>query len=186
MSTFTVTELPLPGLKRLARRRFEDQRGRFSRLFCPTALQQAGWQGPVAQINHSVTHHEGTVRGLHYQRPPHEEMKLVSCLHGRIWDLVVDLRPDSPTFLRWHAETLDADEDTALLIPTGFAHGFQTLTSNVELLYCHSAGYEPAFEAGLRIDDPALAIPWPLAVKNLSKRDQEYPLIEHGFEGVSR
>lgn len=184
MSTFSVTELPLPGLKRLTRRRFEDQRGRFSRLFCPTALQQAGWQGPVAQINHSVTQHEGTVRGLHYQRPPHQEMKLVSCLHGRIWDLVVDLRPDSPTYLRWHAEILNADEDAALLIPAGFAHGFQTLTPNVELIYCHSAGYEPDFEAGLRVDDPALAIPWPLVVKNLSERDRAFPLLDPAFKGA--
>lgn len=184
MSTFTVTELPLPGLKRLTRSRFEDKRGRFSRLFCPTALQPAGWQGPVAQINHSVTQHQGTVRGLHYQRPPHGEMKLVTCLQGRIWDLVVDLRPDSLTFLRWHAETLDADEDGALLIPAGFAHGFQTLTPNVELIYCHSAGYEPAFEAGLRVDDPALAITWPLAINNLSVRDQGFPLIDYTFKGV--
>lgn len=184
MTSFNVTLLPLQGLKLLTRQRFEDHRGHFSRLFCSEDLQQEGWTDPIAQINHSVTHHKGTVRGLHYQYSPHAEMKLITCLQGKIWDVVVDLRRDSSTFLHWHAEILSAEEDKTLLIPAGFAHGFQTLTSNVELIYCHSASYQPTYEAGLRADDPALAIDWPLAIENRSVRDTQFPIITPEFAGV--
>lgn len=184
MTSYNVSHLPLPGLKLLRRQRFEDHRGHFSRLFCSEALQHAEWTVPIAQINHSMTRHKGTVRGLHYQCPPHAEMKLITCLQGKIWDVVVDLRPDSPTFLNWHGEILSAEEDKALLIPAGFAHGFQTLTSDVELIYCHSASYQPTFEAGLRADDPTLAIDWPLAIENQSVRDTQFSLITPEFAGV--
>jgi dTDP-4-dehydrorhamnose 3,5-epimerase len=111
-------------------------------------------------------------------------MKLVSCLRGEVWDVAVDLRPDSPTYLAWHAERLSADNRQALLIPEGFAHGFQALTDDVELLYCHSAAYAPQAERGLDALDPRLAIPWPLPLAERSPRDEGLPRIDASFTGV--
>lgn len=184
MSRFTVTDLPLAGLKLVERQSLGDSRGFLSRLFCAEELAAAGWAKPIAQINHTRTARRGTVRGMHFQRPPHAEMKLVSCIRGEVWDVAVDVRTSSPTFLRWHAERLSADNGRALLIPEGFAHGFQALTDDVELLYCHSAAYSPSAEAGLNPQDARLAITWPLAITELSARDAGHPLIETGFEGV--
>ena len=113
-SRFVCTPLPLHGLVRVQRQPLQDARGLFERMFCTDELAAAGWTQPIAQINHSVTRQRGSVRGLHYQRPPHAEMKLVSCLHGEVWDVAVDVRPDSPTFLQWHAERLSPDNGCAL------------------------------------------------------------------------
>ena len=114
MSRFLITDTPLIGLKRVQRQVLRDERGFLSRLFCADELHAAGWYGSVAQINHTCTRQAGTVRGLHYQKPPHAEIKLVSCLRGAVWDVAVDLRLGSPTFLRWHAELLSADNGRAL------------------------------------------------------------------------
>lgn len=184
MSRFAVGTTPLPGLMRVQRQRIDDARGFLSRLFCAEELAAAGWSGAVAQINHTCTRQAGTVRGLHYQKPPHAEIKLVSCLRGAVWDVALDLRPDSPTYLRWHAEVLSADNGHALLIPQGFAHGFQALADDSELLYCHSAAYAPQAEAGLHAQDARLAIAWPLPVRGLSARDAAHPMISTEFEGV--
>lgn len=184
MSRFTVNDLPLAGLKCIMRQRFGDQRGFLSRLFCSEELAAAGWRTPIAQINQTFTAKRGTVRGLHYQMPPCAEMKLVSCLRGEILDVAVDLRTDSPAFLQWHAENLSAENGQALLIPEGFAHGFQALTDNCELLYLHTAAHAPQAEAGLRFDDPVLGIAWPLRVTNLSARDQACPLLTAAFNGI--
>lgn len=194
MSRFTVSNLPLAGLKLVERQRIGDSRGFLSRLFCAEELAAAGWAKPIAQINHTYTAMRGTVRGMHFQRPPHTEMKLVSCIRGEIWDVAVDVRAGSPTFLHWHAERLSADSGRALLIPEGFAHGFQTLTDDAELLYCHSAAYNAGAEAGLNPLDERLAITWPLPISELSARDAAHPLIETGdaahplneagFEGI--
>lgn len=189
MSRFTVHDLPLaglklPGLKLVERQRLGDHRGFLSRLFCAEELAEAGWSKPIAQINHTMTARKGTVRGLHFQHPPHAEMKLVSCIRGEVWDVAVDLRADSPSFLAWHAEILSAENGKALLIPEGFAHGFQALTADAELLYCHSAAYAPEAEGGLSPVDPALAIAWPLEISEMSERDLAHPLIGTGFVGV--
>ena len=176
MSRFRISDCPLPGLKRIERQLLGDSRGFFSRLFCAEELAAAGWHQPVAQINHTHTTRSGTVRGLHFQRPPHAEMKLVSCIRGEVWDVAVDLRAQSPTYLRWHAERLSTT--SALLIPEGFAHGFQALSDNVELLYCHSASYHAASEGGLNPLDPILAIPWPLPIAEISSRDQGHPMLD--------
>ncbi len=184
MSRFEITDLPLVGLKRVERRPLGDARGFLARLFCAAELAAAGWTQPVAQINHTLTASRGTVRGLHFQRPPHAEMKLVSCLRGEVWDVAVDLRPDSPSYLRWHAERLSAENHRALLIPEGFAHGFQALTDGVELLYCHSMPHAPEAEGGLNALDPRLAITWPLAVAERSARDGGLPDIDESFAGV--
>ena len=133
---------------------------------------------PVVEIE------QGAVRGMHFQRPPHAEMKLVTCLHGVIWDVAVDLRAGSSTFLKWHAEELSAENRRALLIPEGFAHGFQALTDNCELLYLHSAPYAREAEAGLNPGDPMLSVVWPLAIAELSSRDAQHPMLNESFAGV--
>lgn len=184
MSRFAIAELPLTGLKCITRQCIGDSRGFLSRVFCREELAAAGWQKPVAQINHTVTGRQGTVRGLHFQRPPDAEMKLVSCIRGEIWDVVVDLRVGSPTFLQWHTERLSAENGCSLLIPEGFAHGFQALSNDVELLYCHSQAYVAGAEDGLNPRDVRLGITWPLAITEISVRDNGHPLIESGFEGV--
>jgi dTDP-4-dehydrorhamnose 3,5-epimerase len=184
MSRFVVTDQPLHGLKVVERQQLGDSRGFLSRLFCAVELAAAGWQQPIAQINQTVTQKQGTVRGMHYQRPPHSEMKLVSCLHGAIWDVAVDLRAGSPTFLRWHAVELSADNHRALLIPEGFAHGFQTLVDDCELIYMHTKTYTPSAEAGLNPQDPMLSMTWPLAIAELSSRDTQHPMLDQLFKGV--
>jgi dTDP-4-dehydrorhamnose 3,5-epimerase len=185
MSRFVVDDLPLPGLKRVQRRRLGDDRGFLTRVFCADELSAAGWTKPIAQLNHTFTAQKGCVRGLHFQRPPHAEMKLVSCLRGAVLDVAVDVRRGSPTFLRWHAEELTADNGVALLLPEGFAHGFQTLTDDVEMLYCHSAPFVADAEAGLRPTDPRLAVRWPLEVIGLSPRDAGHPLLDDVFAGIT-
>jgi dTDP-4-dehydrorhamnose 3,5-epimerase len=185
LNRFTVTGLPLAGLKLIERQRLGDARGFLSRLFCAEELGAAGWNQPIVQINHTYTAQRGAVRGLHFQRPPHAEMKLVSCIRGEVWDVAVDVRAGSKTILHWHAERLSADNGRALLIPEGFAHGFQALTDDVELLYCHSAAYMAEAEAGLNARDPTLAITWPLPIAELSPRDAQHPTLNEQFAGVA-
>ena len=184
MSRFAVSDLPLEGLKIVERQCIGDNRGYLSRLFCADELAAAGWKKPVAQINHTHTARRGTVRGLHFQRLPHAEVKLVSCIRGEIWDVAVDVRAGSATFLHWHGQRLSADNNRALLIPEGFAHGFQSITDDVELLYCHSATYSANADTGLCPQDARLAITWPLAISELSSRDAGHLLLENSFEGV--
>ena len=184
MSRFTVSDTPIAALKCVTRQVLGDARGSLTRLFCAQDLALAGWQGAIAQINLTATTQKGTVRGLHFQTPPHAEMKLVSCLRGEVWDVAVDLRPSSPSFLNWHAEILSAQNQRALLIPEGFAHGFQALTDDVEMLYCHSQPYNAQADSGLNAMDPRLAIAWPLPVALMSDRDTAHPLLTLDFEGV--
>lgn len=184
MSRFTITNLPIEGLKLIERKTLGDSRGFLSRLFCAHDLAAAGWLKPIAQINHTFTAKRGTVRGMHFQHPPHAEMKLVICIRGEIWDIAVDLRAGSKTFLKWHAECLSANNGRALLIPEGFAHGFQAITDDVELLYCHSLAYNAKAEAGLDPNDPLLRINWPLHISELSARDAQHPILNEKFLGL--
>ncbi len=167
------------------RNQIGDERGFLSRLFCAEELAHAGWKHPIIQINHTLTERAGTVRGIHYQNPPYTEMKLVTCVRGEVWDVAVDLRQGSPTFLKWHAELLSAENGRALLIPEGFGHGFQTMTDNCELIYLHSEPFKPEAEAGVRFDDPGLAIQWPLQIAVSSERDRTHPLININFKGIT-
>ncbi len=183
MSRLTVTPLTPAGLALVQRQYQIDERGFLSRVFCAQELAQAGWIQPIAQINHTQTRRRGAVRGLHYQHAPHAESKLVSCLRGEVWDVAVDLRADSPSFLQWHAEQLSATNGQALLIPAGFAHGFQALTDDVELLYCHSEPFVPDLQAALNVRDPRLAIDWPIPITQLSQRDATHPHIDDSFVG---
>lgn len=181
MDRFHIQTTPIADLKVVTRQILGDARGFLSRLFCADALSQVGWTKPIAQINQTYTAKKGTVRGMHFQYPPHAEMKLVSCLKGEVWDVAIDLRQNSLTFLKWHAERLSAENHHALLIPEGFAHGFQALTDDVEMLYCHSAAYCREAEDGLNPLDARLGITWPLPITEISERDKKHQLIKDVF-----
>ena len=163
---------------------FSDHRGEFSRLYCEHELAIVIGDRHIAQINQSRTSSVGSVRGLHYQHPPHAEMKLVRCLKGRVWDVVVDLRAGSSTFLHWHAEELSPDNARMLVIPEGCAHGFQVLVADSEMLYLHTALHTPTAEGGLPYNDPKLGIAWPLPVRDLSDRDSRQLPITPDFRGI--
>jgi len=182
---FDIVATPLEGVRVLQRRPIGDQRGYLERLYCVDELRALAPGVSIAQINHTYTASRGTVRGMHFQYPPHAEIKFVSCLRGEVFDVAVDLRRNSPTFLHWHAERLSADNHRTLVILEGFAHGFQTLTDDCEMLYFHSTVYRPEAEGGLQPQDPRLAIDWPLAVTELSRRDAGHPLLDESFEGVA-
>lgn len=184
MGNVKVLATPLAGLHEIRYAPIGDARGRFTRLFCEQELAPIRPGLHFTQINLSETHARGTLRGMHYQTPPAAEAKLIRCLRGRVFDVAVDVRAGSPTFLQWHAVELAEDADNAVFIPEGFAHGFQTLTDDAHLLYMHTASWTPACEAGLRHDDPRLAIDWPLSAVNISERDHSYAPIDDAFQGV--
>lgn len=184
-SRFDIFDTAICGLQVLQRKPMGDERGYLERLYCVDELQALAPGRPIAQINHSYTANRGTVRGMHFQHPPYAEVKFVSCLRGEVFDVAVDLRRDSATFLHWHAERLSAGNHRTLVIPEGFAHGFQTLTDDCEMLYFHSVVYRPEAEGALHARDPRLAIDWPLAIAELSPRDAAHPLLDDSFVGVT-
>lgn len=164
---------------------FIDRRGLFARLFCERELSAMLGERRIVQANYSRTEAKGAIRGLHYQLPPHAEMKLVRCLRGRVWDVALDLREGSATFLGWHAEELTPGNALMLVIPEGCAHGFQVLEPGSELLYLHTAPHAPTAEGGVRADDPRLKINWPLPITDLSPRDQSLPWLSADFAGIA-
>lgn len=161
-----------------------DARGSFARWFCEEELAAVLGGSRIVQVNNSVTAEPGSVRGMHFQHAPHAEKKLIRCLAGRVFDVVLDLRAGSPTFLQWRGVELAAADDRALLIPEGCAHGFQVLEEGASLLYLHTAAYAPHAEGGVRHDDPRAAIAWPLPPRNLSPRDLQHPLLAPDFDGI--
>ncbi len=176
---FTISPTSLPGVMVIDVEAHEDERGAFSRLFCRDELQAAGLNPELAQASLSRNPRLGTLRGLHFQRAPHEETKLVACPRGAIFDVAVDVRSDSPTFGRWVSAELTEANRRMLYIPPGFAHGFQTLVPDTDVLYFISTRYAPASAAGLRFDDPNLAIAWPdVAERVVSERDRAHPSLE--------
>ena len=184
-SRFDILDTPLLGLKLIQRKPIGDARGHFERLYCSDELQALIPGKGIRQINHTLTTRQGTVRGMHFQHSSYAETRFVSCLHGEVFDVAVDLRQGSPTFLHWHAEVLSADNHKTLVIPEGFAHGFQTLARDCEMLYFHTALYEPDAEGGLNAQDPKLAILWPEAITELSLRDAALPpLTENSSEVI--
>ena len=162
-----------------------DNRGTFTRLFCARELDEIIGMRCIVQINRSQTKSVGAVRGMHYQRPPHSEMKFVTCLNGRVWDVALDLRAGSKTFLQWHAEELAPANSRMLAIPEGCAHGFQALEPNSELLYLHTAFYNLDSESGIQPMDPRIRLAWPLPITDLSLRDRTHPLLDEDFVGLS-
>ncbi len=177
-------ETPLRGAYEIELEPFLDERGFFARAYCRKEFAAAGLHAPFVQINHSMTRQRGSIRGMHYQLPPAGESKMIRCIHGKVFDVMVDLRARSETFLRWHAVELSKDNMRMVYIPVGFAHGFQSLTEDAELIYHHSEFYSPAHEKGLRFDDPALGIVWPMPPTVISPRDRSYPLIDRTFSGM--
>jgi dTDP-4-dehydrorhamnose 3,5-epimerase len=171
----TFTELPIAGAYHVEVEPFQDDRGLFARAWCQDEFAEHGLTAPFVQANIAQSHAAGTLRGIHYQDAPYEEGKCVRCLRGAVYDVVVDLRPDSPTYLQWHAETLTAERRNALYVPEGCGHGYQTLEDDTELFYQVTAPYAPGAEQGIRFDDPALNIEWPEAVTVLSDKDRAWP-----------
>jgi dTDP-4-dehydrorhamnose 3,5-epimerase len=161
-----------------------DRRGKFARIYCRQELEEIGHYKPIIQINHSLTREKGAIRGMHFQYPPNAEIKIVKCVAGSVYDVIVDLRLNSPTFRKWHGETLSAENMKMVYIPEGFAHGFQALEANSELLYFHTQFYSPQCEGGVRFDDPMINISWPLEVTEISIRDRSHPLLSENFEGI--
>lgn len=174
---FDIDPTPLPGHVVLRRKPITDHRGFFERLYCADDLRDAGITAPIAQINRSLTRTRGSLRGLHLQVPPSAETKIVTCLTGAVFDVAVDLRPQSPAFRKWHATVLAADNARTVVIPAGFAHGFQTLADDSSLLYFHTAPHDPAAERGINPFDPELAIHWPETIADLSDRDRGLPAL---------
>ena len=172
------TALPLSGAFRIELDRREDDRGFFARLFCARAFEAQGLAAVFVQANTSFSTAAGTLRGLHFQRKPMADAKLVRCLRGAIFDVIVDLRAGSATYGQWTSVELDEDNRAMIYVPQGFAHGFQTLRPDTELLYFHSQFYAADHEGGLAYNDPQLAIPWPLPVLGLSPRDAAFPTLD--------
>lgn len=172
--------LPLSSAYLIEVEALEDNRGFFGRTFCRETLKTRGLNPHIEQCNISFNHKKGTLRGMHYQAAPYEEAKYVSCISGSLYDVLVDLRPLSPTFLQWHAVELSEKDNTILYVPEGFAHGFQTLEDNTKVFYQISQAYAPQFAQGIRWDDPALSIKWPFT-KDLiiSTKDLNYPDFTH-------
>ncbi len=161
-----------------------DNRGWFSRFYCKREFAAINHTKDWVQMNHSFTEKKGTVRGMHFQKPPHDEVKLVRCIVGAVWDVIVDIRAGSPTFLKWYGAEISAQNKRMIYIPEGFAHGFQTLTDNCELIYAHTQYYQPDAESGLNFQDSVLGIEWKLPVAQISERDSNHPFISKNFKGI--
>jgi dTDP-4-dehydrorhamnose 3,5-epimerase len=161
-----------------------DHRGFFARLFCEDEFGAAGLEIRFAQANNSLTLKKGVLRGLHYQLPPAAEVKVVRAIRGALWDVIVDLRPGSATFLKWFGAELTEDNRSMLYVPRGFAHGFITLTDNVEAFYLNSSVYSPGSERGLRWNDPAVGVEWPAEPRDMSDKDRKWPDLDPKFHGL--
>ena len=179
-----ILESPIKNAFVLEPEHYMDHRGKFFRLYCQDELKQIGHAKQIVQINHSFTRKRGAIRGMHFQYPPKAEIKMVKCFRGAVFDVIVDLRRKSPTFLQWHGEILSEKNQKVMYVPEGLAHGFQTLEENCELLYLHTEYYSPVHEGGVRYNDSLLSIVWPLEVTELSEKDQKYPLLSNEFEGI--
>lgn len=163
----------------------EDERGWFVRTFCKDEFREIGHTKEWVQMNHSFTNEAGSIRGMHFQKPPFSEIKLIRCIAGKVFDVIIDLRKNSDTFLKWFGVELSAVNKRMIYIPEGFAHGFQTLTDHCELIYNHSEYYKPNVEGGIKYDDKMIGIKWPLPAKNISERDQKHEQLTDHFEGLN-
>ena len=182
---FEVLPMPLQSLQLMQRKPFGDDRGYLERIFCAEELKTLLQGRNIVQVNHTFTSKAGTVRGMHFQYSPYEEIKFVSCLRGEVFDVAVDIRRNSPTFLQWHAESLSAENHKTLVIPEGFAHGFQTLEKDCEMLYLHTSAYRADAEGGLNATDPRLGIQWPMPIAEQSQRDIAHPFVNASYSGLA-
>ncbi len=174
----------ISGLFTIRLEKVEDERGLFTRTFCKNEFLQIGFDKEFVQFNHSLNKKKGTIRGIHFQKPPYSECKLIRCIKGSVFDIAVDLRKDSPTFLKHFAVELNEDNMLSILIPEGFGHGYQVLSDNSALIYHHTNFYEPNSEGGIKYDDPLLMIEWPLPVTEISDKDKKNPLLPENFKGL--
>ena len=168
----------LPGALLIDMERLEDERGFFARTWCRKEFEAQGLNATLVQCNLSSNHRRGTLRGMHYQAPPSGETKLVRCTRGVVYDVIVDLRPASPTYLKWEAFELSAENRRQLFVPEGLAHGFQTLEDDSEVFYQMSEFYAPESARGLRWNDPTVGIEWPLEPSSISEKDSSLPLLD--------
>jgi dTDP-4-dehydrorhamnose 3,5-epimerase len=180
----TFTPATLKGAYLVQPEPFSDERGWFARTYCKREFSAIGHIKEWVQLNHSFTRETGSIRGMHFQLPPHAEIKMVRCVAGAVWDVIVDIRQQSPTFLQWYATELSARNRSMLYIPEGFAHGFQTLEPDTELVYHHSEYYTPGAERGMLYNDPLINIQWPLRVTHVSARDQSHAALNESFKGI--
>lgn len=171
-------QTPLAGAYIIDLEKIEDERGFFARFFCTKEFEKRGLESKFVQVNNSLSVEKGTLRGLHYQLYPKQETKIVRCIKGALYDVIVDMRQESPTFGRSYGAELTEDNRLMMYVPKGFAHGFLTLTDNSELFYLVSEFYAPEWERGVRWNDPALNIRWPIEPVILSKKDSEHPLLD--------
>jgi len=163
---------------------YRDDRGFFARTYCQSEFEQIGHNKPFVQINHSCTVQKGTIRGMHYQLFPNAEIKLIRCISGEVYDVIVDIRKGSPTFLKFFGVILSPENMRMIYVPEGFAHGFQTLKEDTQLLYHHTAFYSPQDERGLHFKDPVIGIDWPIEAANISSRDRQQTFIDNSFTGI--
>ena len=184
MSGFVFHDTGFEGLGLVQRKPFTDARGVFERLYCHDQLSQLAGDKTIRQANLSLTRKPGAVRGLHFQHPPFSETKIISCIQGRVWDVAVDLREGSTTFLEHYAVELSSDEHNTLILPEGFAHGFQALTTDCMLLYFHTADFRAEDQGTFNAMDPRLNIEWPLEVTERSDKDLGAPPIPEDFAGL--
>lgn len=164
---------------------FNDSRGFFVRAYCVKELKEIGIEKPIKQTNHSLTLTVGAIRGMHYQNLPYPEVKMVRCISGEVFDVAIDLRKDSDTFLQWHGEYLSAENFKMMIIPEGFAHGFQVIKPNSELLYFSTENYVKNSESGILFNDKKIRVEWPLQVTDISDRDLKHKIITQEFKGVN-
>jgi dTDP-4-dehydrorhamnose 3,5-epimerase len=179
------TPAPLAGAYTIDLEKRGDDRGFFARLFCEEEFAHHGLETRFIQANNSLSAKRGTLRGMHYQLPPAAEVKVVRCIQGALFDVILDLRPDSPSFGRWFGAELSAENRRMMYVPRGSAHGFITLTENAEVLYLVSAAYAQPQERGVRYDDPRFAIDWPLAPAEISAKDAAWPDYDPDFHGAA-
>jgi dTDP-4-dehydrorhamnose 3,5-epimerase len=177
-------ETPLQGAYVVEPEPFRDERGFFARTFCKQEFARIDHTREFVQFNHSMTYLKGTLRGMHYQVPPSAEIKLIRCIRGKVFDVIIDIRKNSKTFLTYFSVILSEDNMKMVYVPEGFAHGFQTLEDNSQMIYHHTEFYTPRNERGLNYKDPAMAIKWPLDPINVTTKDQEYPVIDTNFKGI--
>ena len=169
----------------IQRKIFSDHRGTFFKIYSDHELKVIGLNKYISQVNYSFTKGKGTTRGLHYQIPPMAEVKIVTCIEGEIFDVAVDLRYNSPTFLKWFGAILSENSFNSLCIPEGFAHGFQSLTETCKIIYCHTSSYSQECEAGINILDPSISIKWPIEPVYLSQRDLSFSFLNLNFKGIT-
>ncbi|CAN5284742.1 dTDP-4-dehydrorhamnose 3,5-epimerase [soil metagenome] len=177
-------ETPLQGLYVIKPRILKDDRGLFTRTFCSNEFAQIGFSQNFVQFNESVNLNKGTVRGMHYQNTPFSDAKLIRCTQGKVWDVIIDIRKNSATFLQYYSVELSSDNKLSVFIPEGFAHGFQTLEDNSTIIYHHTQYYAPDSEGGINFSDPLIGIKWPAEPVKMSSKDLTYRFINNDFKGI--